>query len=239
VASHLVPLPHFCRLGTLQALLRHCDVELFESVAMRAAVTALWDRLHPRVYLQMAAYAALVALYTGFAVACVGGGLPLSSRGDFDSQQEAFFRGMVAALIINGWFTIKEGVSFVSDMSGYVRDPWNGLQVAAHGLVFASFACYVEGADETTQRVLGSYTVLVLYLSVLHFLKCFKRTSFLIEMLVQILKDMLPFLLILFIVITGVTFAIVVVENRVGTLDGDPEAYWHFTSALFKVSAGE
>jgi hypothetical protein len=116
-------------------------------------------------------------------------------------------------------------------------------QVLAHGLVFASFGCYVAAADNVSQRVLGSYALLALYLSVLHFLKCFRQTSFLIEMLVQILKDMRYFVLILFVVASGVALAIVVLENGQGVVDGtcgpldssEAQAYWTFASALFKV----
>jgi hypothetical protein len=108
-------------------------VELFEARAMRAVVAALWRRLRMWVYLQTAMYVALAVLFSGFAVACLGGGAPRGQLASADERQRHFFRGMVAGMVLNGLFLLKEFLTSLSyGFRAYLADPWNWLQVAAH-----------------------------------------------------------------------------------------------------------
>ena len=236
MASHLVPLRGLCKLDVLQALEHNLSVELFESTTMRAVVSALWQRLCWQVYFQLFLFVLLLVNFTQFSVSCVGGG----TCSKFDSKQiDHFLLGRIfVCSFINGWFLCKELLVMFSWARGYFSDMWNWLQLATHSLILASVVCFLVEVDATTQRVLGSCAVLNLHLSFLYFLKSFKSISFLVEMLVQILLDMLPFSVVLFIVLLGVTFAMNILVNGLGIIEDDQynaEKYWRFNWALFNV----
>lgn len=103
--------------------------------------------------------------------------------------------------------------------------------------MIASYAAYAEEANETAQRVLGSCALLAVYLSLLYYLKASSSVSFLIEVLVQVLADMAPFLLVLGVVGVGVALAMAVLTAGGVAASDDPEAgaYAQFGSALFRV----
>jgi hypothetical protein len=235
VAAHLVPLPSLCTFDTLQLLERHCSVELFESTLMRAVVSALWHHLRKFICILTAQYLALLVLFTGFAISCVGGGLPYSSQlSDMDSQQHIFCACIPLVIVLNCAFLVREGTYFALAPLDYIAEPWNCLQLTTHVLVVASISTYMTGVDSSVQRVVSSFALLFVYLGFIYFLKAIKQISFLVEVLVQVLFDMLPFMLILFIIAVGVTLGINVLVRTLND-DGNSSSYGQFSSALFRV----
>ncbi len=227
VAGHVLSLPGVGSLKSLQMLCT-APIDVFEAPAVRAAVEGMWSRFVFGFWVRCAFYMVHLLLFSAFSTWCIAHDLSYSEvNSSQDSIVRASFNGGCVAAGICICLLIREVmqcVACVADegLKDYIEF-WNVLQTCSLSLELASFAMFVSGGDPVATRLVTTYAVFFLWINLLYFTKAIRQISFLLEILVTIVSDMIPFLFIMAVFVMADALALQVLVGKM--LDPeDPES---------------
>ena len=218
VAGHVLSLPG---VGSLKSLRMLCTapIDVFEAPAVRAAVEGMWSRFMVGFWVRSGLYLVHLLLFSAFAAWCVAHDLPYSTvNSRQDGIVRASFNGGCVAVGICTYFLLREAmqcVSCVTDegLKDYIEF-WNVLQTLSLSLELASFAMFVSESDPVATRLVTTYAVIFLWINLLYFTKAIRQISFLLQILVTIVSDMIPFLCILAVFVMAIALALQVLVGK-------------------------
>jgi hypothetical protein len=219
VAGHVLSLQGVGSLKFLQALCT-APIDVFETPAVRAAVDGMWSRFVVGFWVRVGLYLVHLLLFSAFSAWCIAQDLSYSTVNSLASNHivRASFNGGCVAVGICTYFLLREAmqcVACVTDegLKDYIEF-WNVLQACSLSLELASFAMFVSGSDPVTTRLVTTYAVFCLWINLLYFTKAIRQISFLLEILVTIVKDMIPFLCIMAVFVMAAALALQVLVGN-------------------------
>ena len=130
----------------------------------------------------------------------------------------AFFISLFAAQVLNAFFLLRAVVHISKTPSGAYRylfsEPWSLIMLVTQSMVTASLTMFAVGVSNEDLRLMSSVTILLLWICLLNYLKYFEAVSFLVELLVAITYEVLPFFVVVGTVMVGFTIAYIVVLKK-------------------------
>jgi len=212
VVGHVLCLTGLGSLKSLKILIT-APIDVFEAPAVRAAVEGMWSRFSFGFYVRGTLYVVQLVLFSAFVTWCISQDLTYSmiQQETYGMGRVSFTSGCVAAGI-GAYFMMREVLQCfdcVADegLKIYI-EVWNIVQVCCYTLEMASLAMFCTECYPINTKLIATYAIFGLWINLLHFTKAFSKMSFLLEILTTIISDVLPFLVILFILVLAVTFAL-------------------------------
>ena len=122
----------------------------------------------------------------------------------------------------------------------YFTGPWNVLDVAASGCLLAAGVFYFGENDLGQMRSVGALGVALKCVGLIDYLRCFPQTASLVRMVSVILGDIVPFMAILSVMLTGASlfFAINSPNNEEFALDDEVVGPFRPLLTVFQLSLG-
>jgi hypothetical protein len=235
VVGHVLSLPG---VGSLQSLRMLCTapIDVFEAPAVRAAVEGMWSRFVVGFWVRFALYLVHLLLFSAFSAWCVAQDLTVNSITSKGGSARASFIGGCVAAGICAYFLIREVmqcVACVADegLKDFIEF-WNVLQTCSLSLELASFAMFVSGSEPFATRLVTTYAVFSLWINVLYFIKAIRQISFLLEILVTIVSDMVPFLCIMAVFVMADALALQVLVGKMLDPDSGEAVFASFGTPL-------
>jgi len=176
---------------TIKVLRRQGHEEVFKTTIITKLIDHLW---HQSRFTLMARFVA----FSTFMIA-------LSVYLSLEDNYKVFD---IIILIASGLFMFSEFLQVVNLKFDYVLDPWNWLDTLHFGLTigFAVDRLVNEYRDNLTVAWIATAIILTGYLRWISYLKIFKPTRNLIQVIVTILSDMKSFIIIIAMIIIGFSF---------------------------------
>ena len=211
-------------------------LDLFDNPNMRAGITALWNKVSHRFYLNTIIYAILVSVFSVFTSYSIARGASMSttfSKDGFNVSSEfadippqrvqlvSFVCGCLS-FVLYLYFLGLELIQFWRGYN-YFSDFWNIVQLSGFGLGVISFVLFVCEVESIYLRVVASMSVLLLWVNSLFFLKPFKQWGFFVELLEAIIESIISFLAVCFLLLVGITCFFHVLmgpDKTIGPFDG-------------------
>jgi hypothetical protein len=236
VAGHVLSLPG---VGSLKSLRMLCTapIDVFEAPAVRAAVEGMWSRFMIGFFVRFALYLVHLLLFSAFSAWCISQDLSYSTvNSSHNGIVRASLNGGFVAAVICIYFLIREVmqcIACVADegLKDYIEF-WNILQICSLSLELASFVMFVSGSAPATTRLVATYAVFCLWINLLYFTKAIRQISFLLEILVTIVSDMIPFLCIMAVFVVAVTLALLVLVGKMLDPDSGEVVFASFGTPL-------
>jgi hypothetical protein len=178
-------------LRAYKAMVEYCLGEVLERRVKESRSYRMWSEFRFGFFTRFALYVIQLLLFSAYACWCIATNASYSEIGEHsDGIVRASFVGGCVAAGIGCYFLTRELLqccSCVADegLKEYVEF-WNIAQVCSHILELASFAMFVSGGDPTSTRLVATYAVFGLWVSLLYFTKAIKQVSFLLEILTTI-----------------------------------------------------
>jgi hypothetical protein len=120
---------------------------------------------------------------------------------------------------------------------------WNGVQFCSHFLELSSIIAFERNVDPVMVRLITTYATLLLWINLLYFSKAHRSTSFLVECLVTILRDMRPFFAVLIVLILATSVSLIVLMKQSidpNSTSFDYQGFWrviHHTHSFYFASS--
>ena len=192
-------------------------LELFDNPNMRAGITALWVQVSHRFFFNAIVYTVLICLFTFFTSVSVARGASMSStfselgynassHPDLPSRRTQIASFVCGSLscILYLYFLCLEFIQFYRGYN-YLDDFWNMIQLSGFCFGITSFILFLCDSDPIVLRIICSFSVLLLWVNALFFLKPFKQWGFFVELLEAIIGTIISFLAVCFILLVGIT----------------------------------
>ena len=208
----------------IQHLAHRADESIFAVETIRVIVLFLWDRfffhIRNKILLPFLGYFALfifevvyVREHRQFIIDCRNGFAnndPLIPDNCLDHSEEdekawTLTNNILVGFLLGFWvyFVLIELKQVCKLGKEYFSEFWNWLDMMSLTINCSYFICSFIDIIPENQRVQASCAILLMWLKMLYFLRLFSHTASLIRMVVQILKDMIVFTVIYFMVLIG------------------------------------
>ena len=109
-------------------------------------------------------------------------------------RDNSFILGLI--MLLNTTFLMYEVLQSIAGVSMYFKDLWNTLDISRILLLYIYPVCVIAGADSYTLDVMLSLVTVIAWIRIVGYIRMFDRTRYLIHMIIEVMKDMGPFLLI-------------------------------------------
>jgi hypothetical protein len=175
------------------------DTGVLESDLLRITVNHLWyGRGMRRLFMaRLAWFMSCLAVFVAFCV---------NMAGEEDGQETTS-----ASSALGLTSTALFGVNFVFEAGSAVLqrrvDIWCGLSMASSALVAATWVLYELALNEWLARSFASGAAVVAVANMLYFMRGFDYTGSLVNIIVENLMDMAPFLVLVGIIMFGVSIS--------------------------------
>ena len=198
------------------------DVTLFDSDVGKHALQFAWDTyagdVHIHASVKHLLYTLLFTLSLFLFDILTAGVTSSSSAKD---QFGAVLGWMLVSFSLVAIFyqVYKEFQQFLTESQGNVgehfSDMWNVVDAMIHTTYFMGSVMRIGAREETDfSRNTLSVCAMLMYFKFLYFLRAFEQTGPLVAMIFTIARDIIPFLIVLFIVLFGFTQAFWIISYR-------------------------
>lgn len=113
---------------------------------------------------------------------------------------------MIAAVIVNTFFLVHEVLQAISGIKSYLTDVWNMLDACRIVILYAHTAVTMANTDKVAEDVLLALLTIIMWTRLVGFLRIFDGTRYLIHMIMEVIKNLRPFLILFFLTNLGATF---------------------------------
>ena len=187
------------------------DVTIFDSQVGKYALSFAWRKFGKKIHVLAFAKHLCYALVYSLSLFLFA---RLTNNVDMYSstllQSRAAFAWFLQGLSIAGvyYFMHHESLQFQTEFEGnvieYLQDMWNINDLCMHStFLVGTMLRVVYQHESVASRNMLSVCALFMYFKVLYYLRAFELTGPLVAMIFQIVKDMIPFCLVLFIALFG------------------------------------
>jgi len=182
---------------TVRCLSKQKNEEVFKTTLIIDLINHLWDQTH--LFLQIN-----FLLFSAYVIA-------LSVYLSFEDRTLPYETVILACA---GAFSFAEGLQIANLKQDYFKDPWNWIDIVFHPLTIAYVIARMLGTEDELVRAWISTIILLFgYLRWISYLRIFKPTRNLIQVVVTVVNDMKSFIIIIALIIIGFSF-IFLVFNR-------------------------
>ena len=179
----------------LESIINCNNTNIFTTPFIQAILLYKWRLIKKLVYLQFALYLTYLAIFTIYV------GFQLKNPTKIETDKMIMLPIM---LVFNTIFLLAEIPLFSLNILNYITDIWNLLDSVRIILFYAySIMFFSETGIEYNQQQLTLGTIILLsWLRALAFFRIFRRTRYLVRIILQVNKDIFTFTLILIYCIT-------------------------------------
>ena len=194
----------------LDSIIWSSSPEILKTPIIQAILLHKWKSVEPLIYFQLAVFASHLFILTLFASS---------------ARNELFV--VIVLSIFNTFFMLCEIPLILHGPINYIFDPWNVLD---SGRILISYFFYIvfffaDDHDTLLENLCLLVIVLLSWIRGLAFFRIFKRTRYLIGIILEVFIDVIPFIIVLFYCI--MSFAFVGYSLDVKFTFVEPEnAYW-------------
>lgn len=181
----------------LDSLVSCQNQAIFRTSLIQAILISKWRNIKWLVITQFSLFCTFLTLLTVF-IASVG------SEGDADYKGSNYDYILYIMLLLNTFFLIAEIPLFIIGPLNYILDPWNMLDSTR--ILFFYVYCILRFFNSEIGPFTGfllGMIILLNWVRALAFFRIFKRTRYLIRLILEVCIDMVPFAMVLLYTITA------------------------------------
>lgn len=184
-------------IGFLQSIILCKNEEIFRSHLLRGIIEFKWRRAYYIIFIQALFYLVFITLQLLLI---------------FKTSINPWIWG--ALFIINVLFTIKEILLVKNAGKYYLKVLWNFLELFKIVLVYIYLGYAVFSNDEETRdEILLPFSIVITWIRGFGYLRLFKNTRYLMRLILEVIKDMGPFVVIL--LSSVLTFGVIFYDVRI------------------------
>lgn len=173
----------------MRSLLKCTNLEIYRTEFIKTVLKYKWRQIRWVLLLQACIYLALVLIVIVHTV--------------YSRDNVAL---LVIEIIINSCFLFYELSQALSGLKSYFTDVWNMLDASRIIILYTHAAVSLANANRVAEDVLLMLLTLVMWTRLVGYLRIFDGTRYLIHMIIEVIKDLGPFLILFFMSTLGATF---------------------------------